>query len=428
MSSNITHLPKSRVELKFSVTPEEARPYLEQAAIDISTARPIKGFRPGKAGFDDVVREYGEALVWETALERIVRAKYVKTVLDEDLETIGSPEIGVGKLVPNQDMDFTVTATLMPKVSNLADYSQQLVVHKIREIKDAEVDAALTDLRKMRRTETITDQPAGAEDLAVIDLEIKQDGVIVEGGVSRDYKVYLGEQHYIPGFSHELIGVTKGQEKSFELEFPKDHYNKQLAGKKTSFVAKIKEVFKLDLPALDDEFAKTLGFETLDKLKAQLKQNLQTEADEKSNEAAEIEMLDKLVKNSKFNEIPELLVNQEVHRMQHEMESALEERGVNMNDYLTSLKKTHDQLMLDLVPQAIQRVQTAVLLKAVAKQEKCEVEEKEVDEEIDRIMAFTKPEDKESREQIASPEYRDYVMSRMKNRKTLELLKQKTIK
>lgn len=428
MSANITHLPKSRVELKFKVTPEEARPFLDQAAIDISTARPIKGFRPGKAAYDDVVREYGEMLVWETALERIVRAKYVKTVLDEDLETIGSPEINVNKLVPNQDMEFTVTAYLMPKVTNITDYSQPLVEPKKREIKDTEVNAALEDLRKMRRTEAATDEPASKEDMAVMDLEIKQDGVPVEGGSSKDYKVYLGEQHYIPGFTEKIIGVKNGEEKSFELEFPTDHYNKQLAGKKMSFTAKIKQVFKLGLPELNDEFAKSLGFDSVDKLKEQLKQNLQAEADQKTDEASEIEMLDKLVKNSKFTEIPELLVNQEVRRMLQEMENAIEERGMNMNDYLTSIKKTRDQLMLELVPQAIQRVQTAVLLKAVAKQEKCEVGDKEVDEEIDRILAYSRPDDKEAREQILSPEYREYVASHMKNRKTLELLKKKTIK
>src|SRR4051812_29363406 len=95
----ITKLDKSLVELKFTVTPDEAKPYLDQAAIDLQTAKALPGFRPGKAPYEEVKRAFGEMRIWETALERIVRARYVKTILDEKIETIGSPAISVEQLV-----------------------------------------------------------------------------------------------------------------------------------------------------------------------------------------------------------------------------------------------------------------------------------------------------------------------------------------
>lgn len=424
----ITQLPKSQVELKFTISKEEAKPYLDQAVVEISTAKPIKGFRPGKAGYDDVAREYGEMLIWETALERIVRAKYVKTILEQEIETIGSPKIDVDKIVPGQDIEFTVTANVMPKVTELMDYSQPLIEHRKREVNAEEEDKAIQDLRKMRRTEAAVDRPLTLDDLAIIDLEISQDGVSVEGGTSRDYKVYLNEPHYIPGFSEKLVGAAKGETRKFELEFPKEHYTKNLAGKKAEFTATIKDVFELKLPELGDEFAKALGLESLANLQELLKKNLQMEADHKAEEAAEIEMLEKLAKGSRFTDIPDTLVNEEVHRMIHELEHGVEEQGMRMEDYLSSMKRTMDQLKLDFVPQAIQRIQTAVLLREVAKREKIEVTEEELDAEIDHILERIKQDDTETRERVSSADYRDYVSAQMKNRKTLGLLKERLVK
>src|SRR5690349_7806399 len=115
----VTRLPKSLVEIKFVVTPDEAKPYIVQAAQDLQSTKPIAGFRPGKAPYEEVKKAFGEMRIWETALERIVRARYVHTVLEQSIETIGSPAISVEQLVPGQDIKFTVTAPVMPTVVTL---------------------------------------------------------------------------------------------------------------------------------------------------------------------------------------------------------------------------------------------------------------------------------------------------------------------
>ncbi len=422
----ITKLDKSLVELKFTVTPEEAQPYLEQASVDLQTAKPLQGFRPGKAPYEEVKRAYGEMRIWETALERIVRARYVKCVLDEKIDTIGSPAISVEQLVPGQDLKFTVTAPVMPSVVTLMNYDQPLVEKKVREITDADVNAAIEDIRKMRRQEVATDRATTQDDLIVIDLEIKKDNVVVEGGTTTGYRIYLNEPQYIPGFAEQLVGLKKGDTKTFELEFPKEHYQKHLAGKKADFSVTVTDVFELQLPELTEEFVKSLGVESLKKLRELLKENLTKEAEHKADEAQEIQLLEKLVDGSKFSEVPELLVNEEVRLMFDELQRAAEQQGMEMSDYLAQLKKSADEIKLDMVPQAMRRVQTAVLIKEVGKKEKVEVSEDEVDTEIDRILSAV--EDQKTREQIASPDYRDYLTIQMKNRKTLELLKKKGIK
>lgn len=421
----ITKLPKSQVELKFVVTPEEAEPYLEQAAVDLQTGKPIQGFRPGKAPYEEVKKTFGEMRIWETALERIVRAKYVHALLENAIDSIGSPAISVEQLVPGQDIKFTVTAPVMPSLLSLVEYDKPLVTQKARVISDKEVDAALLDLQKMRRQEAVVDRAATKADLAVLDLAITKDKVPVEGGASQRYRVYLNEPHYIPGFAEQIVGLKKGDVKTFTLEFPKEHYQKHLAGQNAEFTVTIDDVLELKLPELNDEFAKGLGLESYEKLRELLKTNLTTEADHKSDEAAEIDLLEKLVRGSKFSEIPDLLVNEEVRRMFGELQHAAEHQGMDMNDYLAQLKKTSDQIKLEMVPRAIERVHTAVLIKEIAKKEGVKVEETDVDAELDRILGAV--EDQDTRARVSSPEYREYLTAQMRNRKTLELLKKKGI-
>ncbi|MBU1034653.1 trigger factor family protein, partial [Patescibacteria group bacterium] len=102
----ITNLPKSQVEIKFEVKSEEIQPYLEQAAVDLQNSKPLPGFRPGKAPYEMVKKEVGDMKLYELALERIVRAKYVHTVLENSIETLGSPSISVEQMIPGQDLKF----------------------------------------------------------------------------------------------------------------------------------------------------------------------------------------------------------------------------------------------------------------------------------------------------------------------------------
>jgi trigger factor len=424
----ITNLPKSQVKIVFSVTPEEAQPYLEQAVRDITEHKPLKGFRPGKASYNDVKAAYGEMSIWEAALERIVRAKYVKAIIDSNLDTIGSPEISVEKLVPGQNLEFTTISNLMPTVSNLLDYSTPLVTRKKQTVSEKDVDESVEELRKMRRSETAVDRAATAEDVVVIDLEIFKDSVLVEGGSTQNYKVFLNENHVIPGFAEKLVGAKKGDTKKFELEFPKDHYNKMLAGAMASFVAVVKEVFELALPEVTEEFAKGLGTESVANLRDLLRKNLQEERDRKIDEATEIEMIEKITKGSRFTEIPELLINEEVRRMYAELEHNAEERGMRMADYLSSIKKSADEIKMDFIPQAIQRIQTAVVIKEIANRENIVVDDAEIEAEQDRILDSIPKNDTETRARIASPEYREYIGVQMKNRKSLNALKAKAIK
>lgn len=426
MEPTINQLPGSRTEIKFFVSPEEAKSYIDEVVRELSENRPIPGFRPGKAPYEEIKKAVGEMEIWQHALEKIVRAWFVKTVLQNNIETVGSPEVAVDQLVPGQEIKFTCTVAVMPKIQKLEEVSESFVEIKEKEVKDSEVQAAIQDLRKMRREEVIKAGESTRDDMLSIDLEMKKDGVVLEGGVARDYRIHLNEDHYIPKFADQLLGLKKGDKKTFTLPFPESHYQKAYAGKDVDFSVDVKDVYEIKLPEINDEFAKGLGVESEQKLRELIKKNLIQENSHRAMEAAEIELLETLVKKSSFTEIPELLTKDEVRRMFEELRADIENRGGRIEDYLSSMKKSADQIKLDMVPQAMSRIQTALFIRETAKKNNIEIPQEELDAEIDRLISISP--DKETKDRVSSVEYRDYVGTVMRNRKTLEFLKEKGIK
>ncbi len=424
----VTTLPKSEVKLEFTVSVEEARPYLEETVKELSTSRPVPGFRPGKLPFEDGMRIFGPMAVMEAALERIVRSAYVRAVVDKQLSPVGSPAVNIDQIVPGQPIKFTIIAPVEPQATKLPDPKDIQIDRKGTKIEEKQIDETIEQVRKMRRVESPVERAATADDLVVIDLEMKKDNVIIDGGVGTGYRVYLSEDHYIPGFSKELVGMKAGDERNFTLPFPAEHYQKHIAGHDINFNVKAKQVFELELPKVDEEFSKALGAESVDDLRKKIRENMEQEANQKSDEAAEVAMLEQLTEKASFTDIPEILVNEEVRRMLGELQQGIDQQGMKWDDYLSSIKKTMDDLKIEFAPQAVRRIKSAVLIKAFAKQAGITVDETEVDEELDHILNSLRKGDNETRARVSSPDYREYVMVQMRNRKALEWLKEQCVK
>lgn len=310
----------------------------------------------------------------------------------------------------------------------MPDLTGCVVEQTVKEIGDKELGEALEEMRKMRRQEVRVEREATLEDLVVVDVSMLKDGVVVEGGTGRDYRIYMNEPHYIPGFSEKLVGIKAGEERNFTLPFPSEHYQKHLAGKDIDFTTKATGVFEMQLPPLDDAFAQGVGLKDMEELKAKLQENLRVEEKRRREEASEIELLEKLVDTTKFTEVPEALITDETRRMMDELQHGVEEQGMKWEDYLSSIKKTRDELRLDMTAQAIRRVKTAVLVKAFAKAQAVTVTEEELDKETDEILSRIRENDQETRERVTSPEYRQYIAIQLRNRKTLEWLKKECVK
>jgi len=426
MSHSLKKLEKSEIELTITVAPADYEKHLQKAAQRLSERTTIKGFRKGKVPFDVVKKEVGEMAILQEALEDVIRETFYNAVTDEKLETIGMPKIDIEKIAPGNDIIYKATVGLMPKVE-LANLSKIEVKKEIKKVDDAKITETLDAIRGINATETPKDGPAVGTDKLVIDMDMKLDNVPIEGGQAKDYQVYLSEDHYVRGFNKEVEGLKKGEEKEFTLDFPDTHYQKMLAGKKVQFKIKVKEVLERHLPELTDEMAKKLGQDTVEKLKETIIKNLEAEAEQKAEQKTEIEMLEKIVADSKFEPIPTVIIDSERQKMFYELKSNLERHGVEIDQYLADIKKTEKELYEEFKTQAEKRAKAALVSRQVAIEQNLKVSEEELNQEIENMREIYKNE-KETLERLNDAGVRESIATAIQNKKVVKWLKEKIVK
>jgi len=425
MHHELKKLPQSQVEFTITVEPKEYEADLKAASARMSEKSNIKGFRPGKAPYDMVKQQFGEVKILEEALQTIVQKNFFKAVKEEGLETIGMPQISVEKLAPGNEVVFKATVALMPKVK-LPELTKIKVEKKEAKVEDRQVEEALGHLRKMQPKEIIKKGEATDKDKVVIDMDMFLDKVPVEGGATKKHGVYLSEKYYIPGLEKELLGTKTGDEKEFTLKFPKEHYQKHLAGKNVDFKIKVHDVYELQYPELNDDFAKTLGIESMEKLKETMKTNLGHEAEHKEAQRVEGEILEQLITKSEFDEIPEVIITSEKQKMFYELKADLERQGLEMKKYLESLKKTEEQIFDDFAQGAAKRAKAALISRQIATDNKIEVPKEELEKELEKIKQMYQG-NEQALENLKRPEVQETIAVTIQNRKVMEFLKKEIL-
>lgn len=425
-SHTLKKLDKSQIELTITVPSNDYEKHLPTAAMRLSERGAVKGFRPGHVPYDVMKREVGEMAILQEALEKIVQESFYTAIKEEKLDTIGMPKIAIAKLAPGNDIVYTATVALLPKVT-LPDFSKISIERKAQPVTDDQMNEVIGNLAKMQAKEVLKNGTSTDADKVVIDMDMLLDNVPVEGGQAKGYGVYLSEDHYIPGFNKELIGLKKDDTKEFQLQFPDTHYQKHLAGKKVAFKVKVNDVFDRQFPEANDEFAKALGQESMEKLKELLRTNLGTEAEKKADETTEIEMLDALIDGSTFDEIPEVLIDAERQKMFYELQRDLERARIPLEKYLEDLKKTEEEIFNDFKDRAIRRAKAALLSRHVAHENSITVPDEDVDAEI-KMMEDVYKDNPEYLENLKKPEVRDSIRTMLQNKKVIQWLKEKIVK
>ncbi|MFA5358606.1 MAG: trigger factor [Patescibacteria group bacterium] len=429
MNISKKELSKAQIEFTIEVSPEETKPYLIKAAEIISTEKSIAGFRPGKAPYDVVKKEVGEMTIYQHAADNII-GKTLYEVLEKELpntDVVGSPQINIEKMAPDNPLVYKAIITLLPEVT-LDDYSKIKVAKKDVKIDSKEIETILTNLQNIHAKETVKLGPLEKGDKVNVNFDVFVDGVAIEGGSSKNFPLVIGEGRFIPGFEEQIVGMSQNENKEFELRFPEDYHAKNLAGKLAKFKVEVKETFKRELPELNNDFAKTLGgYQTIEDVRKGIEHNLLHEAEEKENQKQEIEMLDELIKIAKFSELPESMIHAEAHKMIHELEHSIEHQGLKFEDYLKHLKKTEQELEKEILPEAKKRVQTALIARKVADQNKLWATDEEIDKELEEIKKVY-GQSPEVADNLSSPGYRRYLATSLTNRKVIEHLKKEIIK
>ncbi|MEI8360794.1 MAG: trigger factor [bacterium] len=415
-------LGKSQFELTVELTVEEIKPFMERATESISASLKIEGFRPGKAPYEMVKQKVGELAILEEATRFAVNKHLDKVLLDNlERQAVGQPMISITKLVPGNPVEFKVEISTMPEVT-LGNYKEFALKEPVVEISEAELQKVMTELVEMRAIEKISEEVVTETDKVILDIQMYLDKVPVEGGQGKGVAVILGKNYIIPGFDEKIVGMKKAEVREFNLHYPEDNHQKNLAGKMVDFKVTLVEVYKREMPGLDDAFAITFGLKNYEELQKNISENLRHEKIEKEAQKIEIELLNKISETTKFGDIPEVVIKNEAEQMFHELEHNIEHQGGNINDYLQNVKKSKEEIQLDMLPEAVKRVKTILVIREIGIKEGIKVEANEVEEYLAKAIEQYK-DDKEVLERVKTISYKNYLFNFLTNQKIIKQLK-----
>lgn len=329
------------------------------------------------------------------------------------------------KVAKDNPFEFKIKTAVLPPIK-MADYKKIAKEDKPKtkdqiKIEEKEVIDSLEWLRKSRTKYATVLRPAQKGDRVEVDFAAKQEGKIIENGESKNHPILIGEGKFVPGFEDQLVGLKEGENKSFSLVFPEDFAAKNLAGKLIDFEVKMNVVQEPQAPDLNDEFAKSIGkFDSLEALKANIKDGLTMEKEQKEKEAWRAKVLQAIVKKSEM-ELPEILVQSEVEKMSDEFRHNLAQMGLPFEDYLKNIKKTEDDLKKEWLPKSKERAQAGLILRQIGELENLEVSPEEVEAEMNQMIKHY-PDWEAVKAKIDMAQLLEYTKGRLKNEKVFEFL------
>lgn len=301
---------------------------VEQRLKQLSRTVKMAGFRPGKVPFKMVVQQYGSQVRSE-AIGAAVEKAFGEKVREQKLNVAGYPRIEPKSAADESQLEFSAVFEVYPEVV-LGDISSREIEKPVLTVGDAEVDQTIAVLRKQRTTHVAIERAAASDDRVVIDFTGRKDGELFPGGEGKDFAIVLGDGKMLPDFEAQLIGMTAGETKTFDLTFPADYQAKDLAGQTVQFEVVMKSVEAPQLPELDAEFAKSLGITDGDlvKMRDEVRTNLEREVKKRLQERIKNQVMEALLATNPIA-VPKALVDAESRHMAEKALRDLEARGMS---------------------------------------------------------------------------------------------------
>ncbi len=382
MSLQVEKLEKNMAKLTIEASADEFENALQKAYLKNKDKINVQGFRKGKAPRVLIEKMYGASIFYEDAANELIPEAYEKAALESELEIVSRPEIDVVQVEKGKSFIFTAEVAVKPEVT-LGDYKGIEVEKKEVSVTDEEVMERINkELEQNSRTITVDDRAVQKDDIAVIDFEGFVDGTPFEGGKGEDYSLTIGSHSFIDTFEDQLIGKAIGEDVDVNVTFPEEYQAKELAGKPALFKVKVKEIKVKELPELDDDFAQDVSeFNTLDEYKESIKATIKENKEKELKTAKENEIVDKIIENATMD-IPEPMIDAQVNQMAEDFAQRVQYQGLSIEQYFQFTGMDAKKFLESLRPQALKRIQSRLVLEAVAKAENIEVSEEELDKEL----------------------------------------------
>lgn len=421
MKAELIKKEGNKVTLKITVDNNKFEEAVTKAYNKTKGKYNIPGFRKGKAPKVVIETQYGKGVFYNDAIEMLFPEVY-PTALDElNIEPIDRPDLDVEEISKDNGLVMVVNVEVKPEFE-LGNYKGIEIAKADYNVSEEDVESTLKDMvNKNARLVSVKDRAIENGDTAVIDFEGFESGVAFEGGKGENYSLVIGSNTFIPGFEDQLVGKKAGEEVEVNVTFPAEYHAENLAGKAVVFNVKVNDVKVKELEELNDEFAKdTSEFETLEELKADVRANLEKEAETRAKNEMRNSLVEKVSANTEV-EVPAVMVEQQIDNMLMELNYQLQYQGLNLQQLLSMTGRDVAELREERRADAEKLVKSSLVLEAIAKAENIEVSEEEFNAELATMAAMYNMDVEKIKSSLRENDIED-IKGQVKIRKTIDLL------
>lgn len=429
MKVSTERVPNSQVVMQIEVDDDQLAGAMENAYKRLAAKTRIPGFRPGKAPRNVVEAHLGEHALLHEAIDWLVPRVYREALDQEEIDPIDYPEVSVES---EQPLVVKATVPVRPDV-DLKDYTSLRLPREEVVVEPERVQEALESLRHRYATLEPVERPVQWGDILRADIHAEVEGNTLVQQEDVEFQLQEGRVLSLPGVAEELLGLAKGGEKDFEVTVPDDISDEKLRGEQAKYHVLIKELKQEVLPELDDDFARQVGesFANLEALRSRLEDDLRQSLEDAAEHRHHDEILDALIERAEL-EFPDVLVERELERMLREQSggnapAAAGNRGdaaaaEALARYLQQVGKTEEEVRGELRPLAETRVRRSLVLSKAGEAEDIQVGDRDVEQEIDRLVSGASSQQDELRGLFSSDNAKESLRRSLLTRRTLDRL------
>ena len=421
MKTKLKKLGGSRVELTATLDADDLKKAADVATEELAKEVRVEGFRKGKVPMEVAKKFIPENDLNAKTMDLSVRMTVVAAFEQEKQMPLLRPEISITKFVPGEMLEYVATVEVVPEVT-LGDFKKLGVKREEVKILEKDIKGVLDNIAKSFSEKKAIKRAAKLSDEVIIDFVGKKDGVAFPGGSADNYTLALGSGNFIPGFEDGIVGHEPGDKFDLELTFPKDYGVDDLAGAKTVFSVLLKQVNEVTVPKIDDELAKKVGpFKDLQALKEDIKKNLSLQTEERLDGKFKDDLVKALVKKSKIGDIPEILINDQMHGIRDNLERNAQSQGMSVEDYLKRGGETMESWEKQAKKVAEENIKASLCLQTLAVNEKISVDDKLVEAKIAELKDVYRK-SPEALKNLKDPAVKQDIKNRLTIEAALDLL------
>ena len=385
MKAELVKKEGNKVTLKITVDNNKFEEAVNKAYNKTKGKYNIPGFRKGKAPKVVIETQYGKGVFYNDAIDMLFPEVYPEAIKELNIDPIDRPDLDIEEISKDNGLVMVVNVEVKPEFE-LGAYKGIEISKVDNTVSEEDVEARLNEMvNRNARLISVEDKALENGDTAVIDFEGFENGVAFEGGKGENYGLTIGSGQFIPGFEEQLVGVELEKEVDVNVTFPAEYHAAELAGKEAVFKCTVHEIKVKELPELDDDFAAEVSeFDTLEELKADIKAKIKEQKIAEGKRAQEDKAVETAVANATM-EIPEAMLNTQVKQMYDEMAQRIQMQGLTMEQYFQFSGLTEEAMLEEIKPNAMKRIETRLVLEAIAKAENIEISEEKLDAELTKM-------------------------------------------